>query len=271
MPDKHPNLQMCGSMTFLGGFRMLRTIIWYMVSWMYLIITFPALIWVKFIGKSGKLSEQNRFAEEFSMVIARTLFYLTGSSLTIKGIENIPEDQHVLFVSNHQSHMDSAIIHGFIKLPKGFIADKEAQNIPILRTWMKYMKCIFVDRTDKHRNIRGMEESLKTLKGYHSLVIYPEGKLDEGKDLKEFKKGFIKLAVKAGVPIVPVTIADSCRVMNRKGSRISSAHVKCIVSEPISLSELIKEDENKMIRKIRGIISENLSEEPISPAGNIIS
>jgi 1-acyl-sn-glycerol-3-phosphate acyltransferase len=53
--------------------------------------------------------------------IARFLFYLTGSTINVTGIEKIPDGQQVLFVSNHQSHMDSIIIHGFIDIHKGLM------------------------------------------------------------------------------------------------------------------------------------------------------
>lgn len=238
---------------------MLRTIIWYILGWFYLFITFPALLRVKYLEMRGRLEKRDRLANKFSMALAKGLFFLTGSSITIKGIENIPEGQPVLFVSNHQSHMDSAIIHGFVKLPKGFIADKEVKNIPILRTWLKYMKCVFIDRNDKRQNIRSMEEGIKIFREGHSMVIYPEGRLDEGKLLGEFKKGCVKLAIKAGVPIVPVTIINSCRIMNKDGLQIHSASVQCIISQPIQIASLENNDERILIKKIRDIIAKNLA------------
>ncbi len=121
---------------------MLRTVFWYVTGWSYLAVTIPVLAWVKYLEKSGRHYERDAFAERFSMMLARGLFYLTGSSIDIKGAENIPEGT-VIFVSNHPSHIDSAVIHGFIRKPKGFVADKDAGRIPILRTWFKYMKCVF--------------------------------------------------------------------------------------------------------------------------------
>jgi len=237
---------------------MLRTIIWYILGWTFLFITFPALWKVKYLERRGRLEERDLFANRFSMFLAKGLFIFTGSTISIKGIENIPDDQPVLFVSNHQSHMDSAIIHGFIKHPKGFIADKEVKNIPILRTWMKYMKCIFIDRGSIRDNIHSMEYGVRILRNGHSMVIYPEGKLDEGKRLGNFKKGCIKLAVKAGVPIVPITMINSARVMNRDGTKIRSAAVECIISQPIYITSLDNSNESILIKEVRDIIAKNL-------------
>lgn len=238
---------------------MFRTIIWYTLSWLYMFITYPAMLRVKYLEKRGRLEERDKFANRFSMSLAKGLFFLTGSSIIVKGSENIPDGHPVLFVSNHQSHMDSAIIHGFVKLPKGFIADKEVKNIPILRTWLKYMKCIFINRNDVRQNIRSMEEGVKILREGHSMVIYPEGRLDEGKRLGEFKKGCVKLAMKAGVPILPITMINSYRIMSRDGSKISSAAVQCIISQPIQISSLENDDESILTQKIRDIIAKNLA------------
>lgn len=238
---------------------MFRTVFWYCASWIYLFITLPALFRVKRLEKRGKIQERDGFANRFSMMLARGLFYLTGSSVEIKGIENIPAEGAVLFVSNHQSHMDSAVIHGFIPKQKGFIADKDARNIPILSTWMKYMKSIFIDRTDKRRNVRSMEECVRILMEGCSMVIYPEGKLNEGKQLGEFRKGCVRLAAKAGVPVVPLTINNSFQLMNRNGSGIRRAAVQCIISKPIYINSLEKENENAILQEIRKTIASNIA------------
>jgi 1-acyl-sn-glycerol-3-phosphate acyltransferase len=217
----------------------------------------PVLYRIKYLESKGRLDEKESLANRFSMMIARGLFYMTGSKVEVEGIEKLPAGP-VLFVSNHQSHMDSAVIHGFICRPKGFIADKDAENIPILRTWMKYMKCIFIDRKNARRNISSLENGIKLLKQGHSLVIYPEGKINASNQLADFKKGCLKLAVKAGVPVVPVTIKDSCRIMNGKGFGISPARICCIISDPVYIAALNYKDETNHLKKVRDIIANNL-------------
>ena len=236
---------------------MLRTFFWYAAGWIYLAITIPALAWVKYLDKKGSYAERDAFAGRFSMMLARGLFYLTGSSIDIKGVENLPEGP-VLFVSNHPSHMDSAVIHGFIRKPKGFVADKDASRIPILRTWFKYMKCVFIDRKNAMQNIKSMEESLKLLKKGHSLVIYPEGRINASGKLNSFRNGCFKLAVKAGVPVVPITLINTGKIMNRAGRGINGASVKCIISEPVTFVHSDEKNENAQVEKVREIIAKNL-------------
>ncbi len=236
---------------------MLRTIFWYTTGWIYLFFTMPVLYRIKYLEYRGRLAEKEALANRFSMRLARGLFCLTGSSVEVSGAQKLP-DGPVLFVSNHQSHIDSAVIHGFICRAKGFIADKDAGNIPILRTWMKYMKCIFIDRKNARSNIISLEKGIRLLRQGHSLVIYPEGKINASNQLIDFKKGFCKLAAKAGVPIVPVTIRDSCRIMNRDGFGIRPASIKCIISDPIYVSSFSHKNETVQIKKVRDTIANNL-------------
>lgn len=237
---------------------MLRTFFWYAAGWIYLAVTIPALIRIKYLDKKGRYSERDAYAGRFSMMLARGLFYLTGSSIDIKGAENIPEGP-VLFASNHPSHMDSAVIHGFIRKQKGFVADKDAARIPILRTWFKYMKCVFIDRKNAMLNIKSMEKGLNILKEGHSLVIYPEGRINASDKLLSFRKGCLKLAVKAGVPVVPITLVNTGGIMDRAGRSIRSASVKCIISEPVSFEHFDEKNEDAQVEKVREIIAKNLT------------
>jgi 1-acyl-sn-glycerol-3-phosphate acyltransferase len=219
------------------------------------------LIRIGHLERKGETGKRDKLADKFSMKLAKGLFRLTGSSLEITGMENVPCDRPVLFVSNHQSHMDSAVIHGFINVPKGFIVDKDANNIPIIRKWLKYMKCVPVDRKNAVKNIHSMEKAIEYLREGHSMVIYPEGRLDEGKCLMKFRTGCVRLAMKAKVSIVPVTVIDTWRVMNRNATKISSAKIRCIISPAVDISGFKKSDEKAIITQLYNIIERNLKYE----------
>jgi len=218
-----------------------------------MLITYPVLLTVKILEKCGRLKQRDDLADRYTRRLARLLFYTTGSTIRIIGQENVPGDQPVLFVSNHQSHMDSLIIHGFINKPKGFVSIVEVLKIPVIRTWMKYMKCVFLDRSNTRQSLGCLEQCVEILKQGHSMVIYPEGKLNEGGAVAEFKKGCLKLAIKAEVAIVPVTIRDSYKVMNKNGSRIKAASVECIISEPVHVKAIGK-SEKELISMVREVI-----------------
>lgn len=88
--------------------------------------------------------------------VFRCLLKLAGVTITVKGEENIPKDTAVLYVGNHRSYFD--ILTGYTTVPTllGFVAKKEMEKIPILRTWMANVNCLFLDR-------KNIKEGLKTI------------------------------------------------------------------------------------------------------------
>ena len=78
------------------------------------------------------------------------IFRLTGSTLTVKGFENIP-DKPVLYVGNHRSYFDILLTYSRCRRLTGYVAKKEMEKIPLLSTWMRYVYCLFLDRNDANR------------------------------------------------------------------------------------------------------------------------
>jgi 1-acyl-sn-glycerol-3-phosphate acyltransferase len=237
---------------------MVRTFFWYTLGWSYFVITMPLLLRVKYLDKRGRFVERDKLANAFSMHVSRVLFKLTGSKLKLIGEENLPKDKPVLFVSNHQGHMDSVIIHGFINIPKGFVSIIEVKKFPILRSWMYYSKCIFLDRNDPRQILECINMGIQFLKQGHSMVIFPEGKLSEGLETDEFKNGSLRLALKAGVPIIPITIKGSYKIMSKLGRDIKPAYVECFISKPIEKKNVDKSGEKDLLDQVRNAIIEKL-------------
>lgn len=239
---------------------MLRTGFYYFLTWSYIILTLPVLLKVKYLERRGRTEERDRLADRYTMKAAKRLLWLIGASISVAGLENVPEGLPVLFVGNHQSHADSLIVHGFIDIPKGFVSIVEILNIPVLRTWMKYMKCVFIDRSDARQNVQAMETAVENLRQGRSMVIFPEGRVYEDGRLHEFRRGCLKLAFKTGASIVPVTLKNSNSLMNRDGTRIRPGSAECIIHSPISVKGYKKAEEAQLIERVRSVIAGGLQD-----------
>lgn len=237
----------------------IRMIIWYAAAWTYLGLTYPIIWRAKYLHNRKRIQERDKIANIIILRFAKLLFYVSGSRLRITGRENIPKDQPVLFVSNHLGHMDSLVIQGFIKKPKGFVTITEYQKAPILRTWMKYMGCVFLDRSDIKQTFLCINQAIENLINGQSMVVFPEGRLNDGGPTLEFKKGWLRLATKSGVPIVPITLKNSHKILSYNGKKVHPAKVECIISKPMQTINLKKEDEHEFIEKIKNIILTNYS------------
>lgn len=237
---------------------MIRTIILAIYLIPALILSIPSLMRAKALDRKGKLEERNRLAFKVVGKMSRNLIKLSGSQVKVIGEENIPNDEAVLFISNHQSNFDIPLLLGFIDKPKAFIAKVELAKIPILSRWMKAMGCIFIDRGNVRQSLRAINEGANLLKAGHSLVIFPEGTRSKDGQLGEFKHGSFKLATKSNAPIIPVTIKGANKIMPKGKLAIRPSNVEVIISKPIYIDEEIKKDSRALVDKVKNIIKENL-------------
>jgi len=214
------------------------------------------------LRRQNKTAERDACAHAIARDWARTAINANGSIIKVTGIENVPAKGGVLFVSNHQSNFDIPIIIGFVPRDKGFIAKMELLKVPVFRTWMTNLGCVFIDRKDARQSLSALSQAADQLKEGHSLVIFPEGTRSSDGKLGRFKPGSLKLGIKANVPIVPVTINGSMNIMPKGTTFIKSASVEVIISPPLILDELAAKDPNSVTEKVRSIIQANLQQNP---------
>ncbi|KJR46439.1 1-acyl-sn-glycerol-3-phosphate acyltransferase [Desulfosporosinus sp. I2] len=237
---------------------MFRTILWFIYFWIYLIAIQPALIRVNRLEELGETAEHDRLTNQTAKKWAHALVKLAGVTVEIRGEENIPTEGSVLFVSNHQGNFDIPILLGYIDKPKAFIAKIELLKLPLIRTWMTHLKCVFMDRSDIRQSLKVINQAASHLKEGYSMVIFPEGTRSKSESLGEFKPGSLKLALKAGVPIVPIAICGSYKIMEQNGFIIKPAHVEITIFEPIATAGLTKEQSLELPERVREIIKHGL-------------
>lgn len=134
--------------------------------------------------------------------------------LTIKGKENIPTGP-VLYVANHSSMLDSFILFASVDESIGcVIADEPVwKTMPIVSTWAKFIKCVYINRHDNREGIKSIKEAADNILHGQSMAVFPEGDLTWVKDpnaiISDFRNGALKIAYKAKCPIVPFVIKNS--------------------------------------------------------------
>ncbi|MCG1023158.1 lysophospholipid acyltransferase family protein [Sutcliffiella horikoshii] len=236
---------------------MLRTIWWFVYFFCYLIYSLPTIKKVKKLDPTLTVEEKDTIIHQKPKHWAKTLVKLTGSEIEVIGEEKIPQGP-VLFVSNHQGNFDVPILIGFLQKPLGFISKVEVKKIPLVPRWMEAMNCVFIDRKDRRKAIQSIREGVQTLKDGHSLVIFPEGTRSKGNEMGDFKKGGLRLATDSKVPVVPITISGSYRIMEESKFGFQPAHVRVTVHDPIFLPEDEKVDGNQLGMEIQNKIMQYL-------------
>lgn len=137
----------------------------------------------------------SRIAQEHVQKVFRHLLKISGVTIEVNGLENIP-DEAALFVGNHSSYFDIIVTGAAIPGGVGFVAKDSLGNIPGLSSWMKRIHCLFLDRKDIRKGLQTILEGAEYLKEGYSMCIYPEGTRSTNGELGEFKGGSLKMAQK---------------------------------------------------------------------------
>lgn len=209
-------------------------------------------------------TDQNQMEEESLRIVRkmfRLLLQIAGVHVTVKGLENIPKGQPVLYVGNHRSYFD--ILVGYTTVPGklGFVAKKEMLRYPFLSDWMVNVNCLFLDRKNIREGLKAILEGIEKVKRGVSIWIFPEGTRNRNADVREllpFKEGSLKIAEKSGCPVIPVAISGTADVFEKHIPFIRPSHVTIEFGTPFIIKELPAEDRKFAGMYTRKIIIEML-------------
>jgi len=188
----------------------------------------------------------------------RILLFICGVKRTVIGVENIPKNEPILYVSNHRSYFDIPVAYTTVPTLTSFIAKKEIARVPILRTWMRFLQCLFLDRNDIRQGFQTILKAIEQVKAGYSIFIAPEGTRNHGKDMLPFHEGSFKIAEKTGCAIIPVSINNADAVFENHMPWIRSARVVIEYGKPIYIKDLPKEQQKRIGSYVQGIIRDTL-------------
>ncbi len=209
------------------------------------IISIPQYAYVNMLGRKDPVKKIEASQKIVSGYLGGIL-KLLNIKLIATGMENVPKDEAVLFVSNHRGFFD--IVAAYVTLPvrTGFVSKKEVKKIPCLGVWMKYLKCLFLDRGNRKSNVKLVLDAVENLKTGQSMFIMPEGTRSKTPDMQPFKKGSFRIAERAGVKVVPVGILNADEVFEKHFPRMSSGTICIGYGKPIDVPNMSKEEREQI-------------------------
>lgn len=214
-------------------------VIFFVITFLILFSPVMFVLWlIGYINPSAK----DKASRAIILHAFRFIRFISGTKLIILGAENIPSDTAVLYVGNHRSYFD--IILGYIAVPgiTGFIAKKEMNRYPLLRVWMRYIHCLFLDREDIRQGLQTILTGVEKIKSGISIFVFPEGTRNKSDDeFLPFKAGSLKIAEKSGCPIIPVAINHSDDIFEKHLPKIYKTTVVIEFGIPIYPTSLNKE------------------------------
>lgn len=225
-----------------------------------LIVNYGNMRKIKAMDKNNiDRKEREEFVYKVTSKWARYVVNSTGSNVKVYGEDNVLKDTPVVYICNHLSDFDIPLLMGYVDAPKGFIAKIEMLKVPVVRTWMTFIHCVFMDRSNLRKSAASIIEGVKIIKNGNSLVIFPEGTRSKDGKMLEFKGGSFKLATKAKVPIIPITLVGSNNIFEANNKRIKSADVKIFIHPAIETKDLTKAEAEELPAKVKAIIASKLN------------
>jgi 1-acyl-sn-glycerol-3-phosphate acyltransferase len=163
-----------------------------------------------------------------------------------------------VFLANHASSLDIWAV--FVAIPRRvrLVAKKQLARIPLLGWVMWAGRFIFIDRQNALAARRSIAEAGRRISGGDSVLLFPEGTRTRDGSLGPFKKGGFHLAMSAGVPIVPIALRGTRRLMPRGSLLLRPGSIEVIVGEPIPTAGLVERDRAALIEQVRGLIQKML-------------
>lgn len=174
--------------------------------------------------------------------------------VNVKGRENIKKKTSYIVLTNHQSAYDIFLIYGWIGIDIKWIMKKELKKVPGLGFGSKAVGHIFLDRSNSRSALESLNEARKRLVNGTSVVFFPEGTRSKTGNPGVFKRGAFKLALDLGLPILPITLIDTRKILPAGSMNILPGRVKMIIHEPIEISSYDEHSMQELIERTREII-----------------
>ncbi|MBY0372581.1 MAG: 1-acyl-sn-glycerol-3-phosphate acyltransferase [Bryobacteraceae bacterium] len=238
------------------SFALVRSVLWTIplcFGWTAILVTLSFAIMP--VAKAETLTAIWRFW-------ARSMLFLCGARVTVRGLENLAAGQHYIFASNHLSLIDSPLLVAHVPRTLRFLAKRELFSIPFMGWYLGHQGHIAVDRGDARSTLKSMAEAARVIhEQQRSVLVFPEGTRSMDGRMQEFKEGAALLAIRAETPIVPVGVVGTERVLPSKAKEIRGAEVELRIGKPIAVEGMDVKQRRELTERLRVEVQSLVSSE----------
>jgi 1-acyl-sn-glycerol-3-phosphate acyltransferase len=182
---------------------------------------------------------------------ARMLLRVSFVRLRIEGLDKIDPQGSYVFVSNHLSYMDTPVILASIPVQFRFMAKKGLFSIPFLGYHLSRAGHIPVPRDNPREAVKSMANAGRIIREKHiSVLIFPEGGRSPQAKLQPFKEGAFYIAINAGVPVVPVALIGSEKILPFGSGTVSPGKVTLRIGNPVPTTGLTVKDRAALTERL---------------------
>lgn len=245
---------MSGLLGFLGT---LRTVLFTLPLFYVITLTMGLVVQAIIPFDRG-----GRVQDRFARLWARLLLAVSLARVRVVGSERLEGERHYVYVANHSSYFD--ILALLVGLPVGvrFMAKASLFPIPFVGWYLRRTGHMPIDLREAsvQANARQLLRAVGLIRQGRSLIVFPEGGRTATGEMGEFKVGIFLAASRAGIPVVPVAIAGSARVLPHSSWAIRPGTVTLFFSPPMEAAGEGREGLDQFVADVRARIGQSLQE-----------
>jgi 1-acyl-sn-glycerol-3-phosphate acyltransferase len=189
---------------------------------------------------------------------SRITSFMTPMCVSVVGRENIDPARSYVIVSNHQSHYDVFVLYGWLGIDFKWVMKKELRNVPALGVACEKIGHIYIDRSDKETSLKSLNDAKRIIRDGTSVIFFAEGTRSRTGQMGDFKKGAFFMALDLGIPILPITITGTGKVLPPGTINLLPGRVKMAIHKPIEVGRYSVENIGDLMDKVRAVIEKGI-------------
>ncbi|HEU0189803.1 MAG TPA: HAD-IB family hydrolase [Mycobacterium sp.] len=207
--------------------------------------------------------DRRRGINFFTSYFPQLLLGINGVRLNVIGEENLITARPAVFIFNHRNQVDPIIVGALVRDNWVGVGKRELQKDPIAGTLGRLTDTVFIDRNDNASAVESLHDVEDRARRGLSVVIAPEGTRLDTTEVGPFKKGAFRIAMAAGIPIVPIVIRNAEVVAARDSITISPGTVDVAVFPPIPVADWTMDTLTERIAEVRQLFLDTLADWPV--------
>lgn len=187
---------------------------------------------------------------------ARSLVFLAGSSLHIRGEENLLKHPVAVYAANHTSYMDTPVVFAALPFQFRILAKKELWPIAFIGWYLDRSGQIPIDTRNPHATLSSLGVGVKALRAGMPLFVFPEGGRTPDGELQPFLSGAAYLAIRAQVPLVPIALSGVYDLLPMHTRHLYPGPLTLAAGEPIPTTGMTIRQTDELTEKLRTVIQQ---------------
>jgi len=192
---------------------------------------------------------------------SRDNLWLSRARVVIEGLENVDLNKPQIFVANHCGLHDILSLAANLPIQFRWMAKKSLFNVPFMGWHMRRAGYIPIDRDDPRAAAKSIVAAAELIRGGVNAIAFPEGKRSRTGKLGAFQSGAFALALRTEVPLIPIVLEGSHRVIVPLTLQVNPGTVIRIrIAKPIDLAAYKKNEKLRLMEEVHGIMSRDLED-----------